>query len=110
MEIQQNANTSIIKNFEIDLTTFVANLKLQFESYQNQNIIIDISNLKGLKNKDLIVFLDCIKMSKKNKKSFVVVISDFDFNKATAKINVVPTIQEAHDIIEMEEIERDLGF
>lgn len=110
MEVQQNANTCIIKNFEIDLTTFVANLKLQFESYQNQNIIIDISNLKGLKNKDLTVFLDFIKMSKKNKKSFVVVISDFDFNKATAKINIVPTIQEAHDIIEMEEIERDLGF
>ena len=110
MEVQQNANTSIIKNFEIDLTTFVANLKLQFESYQNQNIIVDIFNLKGLKNKDLTVFLDFIKMSKKNKKSFVVVISDFDFNKATAKINVVPTIQEAHDIIEMEEIERDLGF
>jgi hypothetical protein len=25
-------------------------------------------------------------------------------------LHVVPSLQEAHDIIEMEEIERDLGF
>jgi hypothetical protein len=45
---------------------------------------------------------------KKNKKSFVIVASNIDFNKVSDKITVVPTLQEAHDIIEMEEIERDL--
>ena len=47
---------------------------------------------------------------KKNKKSFVIVISDFDFNAISDKLIVVPSLLEAHDIIEMEEIERDLGF
>ena len=36
--------------------------------------------------------------------------SDIDFNAVPAQITVVPSTQEAHDIIEMEEIERDLGF
>jgi hypothetical protein len=40
----------------------------------------------------------------------VLVIADFDFNKVSHKINIVPSVQEAHDIIEMEIIERDLGF
>jgi hypothetical protein len=47
---------------------------------------------------------------KKNKKSFVVVATAIDFNNVPTSITTVPSILEAHDIIEMEEIERDLGF
>ena len=38
------------------------------------------------------------------------VVSDIDFNAVPNKLTVVPSNLEAHDIIEMEEIERDLGF
>jgi hypothetical protein len=44
------------------------------------------------------------------KKSFVIVAEDIDFNSVPVKLVVVPSLLEAHDIIEMEEIERDLGF
>lgn len=47
---------------------------------------------------------------KKNKKSFVVVAKNVNFTGISEKLTVVPTIQEAHDMIEMDEIERDLGF
>ena len=43
-------------------------------------------------------------LSKKNKKSLVVVSSDL----IDKQVNVVPTLSEAYDIIELEEIERDL--
>jgi hypothetical protein len=33
-----------------------------------------------------------------------------DYNAVPDKLTVVPSLLEAHDIIEMEEIERDLGF
>jgi hypothetical protein len=33
-----------------------------------------------------------------------------DYNAIPNTLHVVPSLQEAHDIIEMEEIERDLGF
>jgi hypothetical protein len=50
------------------------------------------------------------KQHKKNKKSFIIVASDFDYNAVPTKLTVVPSVLEAHDIIDMEEIERDLGF
>ncbi len=106
IDIQEKA--TILKDFDSDLDNLV--LKLTNESFENQNIILDISSYKSLKPKDLNIFFSFAKEIKKNKQSFVIVITDFDFNKASEKINIVPTIQEAFDIIEMEDIERDLGF
>ena len=42
------------------------------------------------------------------KKSFVLVTNKVPFDEIPDEICVVPTVQEARDIIEMEEIERDL--
>jgi hypothetical protein len=46
--------------------------------------------------------------SKKAKKSLL--YFRLDYNAVPDTLTVVPSILEAHDIIEMEEIERDLGF
>jgi hypothetical protein len=43
-------------------------------------------------------------------KSFVIVTADFDYNAVPSKTDCSSVFIEAHDIIEMEEIERDLGF
>ena len=48
--------------------------------------------------------------SQNNKKSFVIVKSDFKSEYYKININVVPSLQEAMDLIEIEEIERDLGL
>lgn len=63
-----------------------------------------------MSEKDLKLFLPLSKQQKKAKKSFVIVVSELDFNAVSDKLTVVPSLLEAHDIIEMEEIERDLGF
>ena len=108
IEIQEKA--TIIKDFDSDLGLDNLLIKIINENLESQNIILDLNSYKALKNKDLNIFLLFAKNIKKNKQSFVIVISDFDFNKSSSKLNIVPTIQEAFDIIEMEEIERDLGF
>jgi predicted AAA+ superfamily ATPase len=110
MKIQQKGHTTIIKDATNDLEAFVTLLTHNFSTYKDQNIIIDISSYTGLTLKDISVFLGLTKMQKKAKKSFIIVIDDFDFNKGPSQMNVVPSLLEAHDIIEMEEIERDLGF
>jgi predicted AAA+ superfamily ATPase len=69
-----------------------------------------LSSDKEITEKDLKLFLPLSKVHKKAKKSFVIVASDLDFNAVSDKLAVVPSLLEAHDIIEMEEIERDLGF
>jgi hypothetical protein len=107
MNIDIQENTVIIKDCDSNLDNLLTSLINK--KFENQNIILDISNYKTLKPKDLNVFLSFAKDLKKKMQSFVIVITDFDFNKTSEKIIIVPTIQEAFDIIEMEDIERDLG-
>ena len=109
MKVTQKGNITIIKDTIDDLTILVTNMSNQYKTFESQNLIIDISNYRNLSMKEVNTFLPLSKLYKKAKKSFVIVIEDFDFNKATS-ITIVPSVQEAHDIIEMEEIERDLGF
>ncbi len=68
----------------------------------NFNIIINLDNLNDISF--LTKIYNLLDLLKKNKKSLVVVSSDL----IDKHVNVVPTLPEAYDIIELEEIERDL--
>lgn len=68
----------------------------------NYNIIINLDNLNDINF--LTKIYNLLDLLKKNKKSLVVV-SSYLIDK---QVNVVPTLSEAYDIIELEEIERDL--
>ena len=71
---------------------------------------MDISHDKTATLIALKSFSDLAKTHKKSNKSFVIVAENIDFNAVPKLLLVVPSVLEAHDIIEMEEIERDLGF
>ena len=51
-----------------------------------------------------------VKSHKIGNKSIIIVSDVIDFNKVPNSLLVVPSVLEAHDMIEMDEIERDLGF
>lgn len=110
MKVEQKGHTTIIKDTESSFGVFLQKLTEQYNSYKSVNLIIDITHDKSFEISNLKQFSDLEKAHKKNKKSFVVVATDIDFNKVPTSINTVPSLLEAHDIIEMEEIERDLGF
>jgi hypothetical protein len=71
---------------------------------------LDLTHDKNLSLEDVKSFSELIKLHKKQKKSIVLVADSVNFNAVPKTIILVPTLLEAHDIIEMEEIERDLGF
>lgn len=110
MKVDQKGHTVTIKDTQGDFNGFVEKVTQQFKTFEKQNIIIDLSADNNLSESDLKLFLTLSKQQKKAKKSFVIVVSDLDFNSISDKLIVVPSLLEAHDIIEMEEIERDLGF
>ena len=97
--------TNIITISSNNLTEFIAEIEQQ--NIKN-NTIIDCTNVVNLSIKEINLFLPLAKKFKKEKKSLVIVAININFNKVSDKINVVPSLQEAHDFIEMEEIERDL--
>ncbi len=110
MKVEQKGHTITIKDTQGDLNSFLEKVTSQHYSFQNHNLILDISKLDNITLNEIKFFADLTKAHKKLKKSLVLVAKNIDFNKIPAKMIVVPTLQEAHDIIEMEEIERDLGF
>ena len=110
MKVETKGHTTTIKETQGDLTAFLMKLTHEYKSFEKHHLILDVSSCKNPSVKEINAFLPLSKAHKKAKKSFVIVAADFDFNKASDKLAVVPTKLEAHDLIEMEEIERDLGF
>jgi DNA replication protein DnaD len=110
MKVEQKGHTTTIKDTQGDINSFLEKVTSELNSFKTQNLILDVSNNKNVTLKDIKLFAEASKTHKKNKKSFVIVANDIDFNAVPAKMIVVPSQLEANDIIEMEEIERDLGF
>jgi len=110
MKVEQKGHTTIIKDTQGDLTAFLMKITHEHKTFQKSNLIIDLTGAKTISVKEMNAFLPLSKEHKKNKKSFVIVAEDFDFNEASDKLVIVPTRLEAFDMIDMDEIERDLGF
>lgn len=110
MKVDQKGHTVCIKDTQGDLVSFLMKVTHEYKSFEKSNIIIDTRMHNNLSVKEINSFMPLSKIHKKAQKSFVIVTSDLDHNAVSAKLAVVRSIQEAHDIIEMEEIERDLGF
>ena len=110
MKVDQKGHTITIKDTQGDFTSFLTKVTDQYKSFETHNLIVDLLSHTDLSISDVKSFLSLSKQHKKAKKSFVIVVSDFDYNAVPDSLTVVPSLLEAHDIIEMEEIERDLGF
>ena len=102
--------TTIVSQEDIELPKFLENLERQYDKIADDNIIISLFSFSKLTVGNLLEFLELSNKHRSNSKSFVLVTDKVSYDKLPDDVIVVPTIQEAHDIIEMEEIERDLGF
>ena len=110
MKVSTKGHTTTVKCSNDDLGTFIAKLTHEINTFKDKNLIVDLSNYGTIEKKHLLLFKPLSTDHRRNKKSFVLVVSDTDFNAFAADFVVVPTLLEAHDIIAMDEIERDLGF
>jgi len=109
MKVTTNTTDFVLSPENLDLKTFVKNLEANYSEYLSKHIIIDLSSLNPEVN-DIELFQEIQDQHIANNKSFVIIVTDFDFNEVTEGLNIVPTLQEAYDIIEMDDIQRDLGF
>lgn len=110
MIFDQEENITIITQEKTSIVELVKKLSVMYSRFENENIIVSLISLKPLLTEDVIEFLQISNSHRKAKHSFVIVTNSIDINNIPDELVIVPTLQEAHDIIEMEEIERDLGF
>ncbi len=110
MIFDKQGNISIVTQESVSLPVFVKRLSEKYNKIKNDNIIVNLFSLNKLTINDLLEFLEISNKHRGAKKSFVVVTEALAFEEIPDEMIVVPTLQEAFDIIEMEEIERDLEF
>ncbi len=110
MIISKNGNTTVITQEKVTVVELVKKLEALYPKYQNNNIIIVLTALEKIKATEVSEFLQISKIHRKSKHSFVIVSDKINSDEVSPELMVVPTQTEAYDIIEMEEIERDLGF
>ena len=110
MIFDKDGNISIITQEKASVIELVKKLNVLYNRFDNDNIIVCLTSLKPIPLSDIVEFLQISKKHRKTKHSFVLVTNKIDLDETPDEIVVVPTIQEAYDIIEMEEMERDLGI
>ena len=93
------------------LYDFRIKFKKAYKDFNTQNIVLDMSKISRIALKDVMEFQEISDIHKKlSKKSFVIAVGVHPTFKLPESIVCAPTLQEALDLVEMEEIERDLGF
>ena len=110
MIFDKDGNISIITQEKASIIELVKKLEVLYNRFKNDNVIICLTSLKTVPLSDIVEFLQISNRHRKTNHSFVIVTNKIDLAETPDEIVVVPTLQEAYDIIAMEEMERDLGF
>lgn len=110
MEITKRKNFLLIEDTNESITDFASRLTKNHHQFENENVVIDILKYKEIKEQELLGFLELSNIHHVNKRSFVIATDAFDIDTLPDELTIAPTLREAEDIIQMEEIERDLGF
>jgi len=110
MVVEKNEDIILLKCDEPTVSDFFIVFNENYSNFEGANVIIDFSGLKGVQTENISLFLEFSEKHRDDGTSFVVVLNGINLNNFPEEIMIVPTVQEAKDIIEMEKIERDLGF
>ena len=111
MKIEHSENFVIVKKDTNQLENFITSLETKINNQlRDKNMIIDLLDFSELTSDLLKLFLKLTVICQKSNNSFVIVNNHINLNEVSGEIMVVPTIQEAKDIVEMEIIERELGM
>lgn len=110
MIIDKKGNTTIITQENFTVVELVKKLEALYPKFKNDNLIIVLSSLDKIDATEVAEFIQISNIHKGDKKSFVIVSNKVNIDNVPDELMVVPTQQEAFDIVEMEDMERDLGF
>ncbi|PQJ18472.1 MULTISPECIES: ribonuclease Z [Nonlabens] len=110
MKSSSHDNFILLKDEHNDIVEFAEFLPTIWQQFSNKNVIVDLSEYDQATLNQLLHFLELSNKHRATKQSFVIINKALSTDQIPEELMVVPTLQEAQDIIEMEEIERDLGF
>lgn len=110
MKTSKKDNYLLILNEGDPITDFASELTKHHSDFKNENLVIDLKAHKNVASDSLLAFLELSNIHRNEGKSFVLVNDAVGIDELPEELVVVPTLQEAEDMIQMDEIQRDLGF
>lgn len=110
MIIEEKQEYILVIPDENSFNEFYVNFKNKHSEIENANVFLRLSNKINIKEEDIFVFLKYSMQHSEKKTTFIVISNTVDVDNFPETFNIVPTLQEAEDILEMENIQRDLGF
>lgn len=110
MEIQEKDDYTLVHQKENSFSKFVSDFEKNHKNIENNNTIILLSDDTSISEEEIFVFLRYSEIHNNNGTTFVLVRKGIDIDNFPEEFNIAPTLQEAEDILEMENIQRDLGF
>jgi len=110
MLFDKDNNITLITQEKSTIVELVKKLQATYPKFKNDNVIVNLSVIREVSLQDIIEFLEISNRHRSAKHSFVIVTDKTNIEETPDEIMVVPTLKEAYDLIEMEEMERDLGI
>ena len=109
-EIMNKEKNIIVGPRQETLKDFYIEFKKDYPKLLSHNVVVDLNNVVVKTSSEILMFLNTAKTHDKNRTSFVIVAHGVDTDNLPEELIVVPSMVEAMDIIEMDEISRDFGF
>lgn len=110
MKIVEKEECVILQGEMEDVSGMANELTIHHNDFKEKNVIIDLLKHENLTPKEMLMFLELSSIHRQGKRSFVIANNALKIEDLPEELIVAPTLQEAEDIIKMEEVERELGF
>lgn len=110
MDITKTRVFTHLKINHKSVSQFFEEFEILYPEFVNQHLIIDFSEKINIEIQEIVLFLNLSVKHRKSGKSFVIICENINLDEIPDEINIVPSFTEAIDILEMDAIERDLGF
>lgn len=110
MEITNKTNYTLISYKDNDFSKFLLNLEKEHSKHSKKHLIIEFLQDFSPSKQNILLFLKYAEEHQKNGTSFVIILKNVTIDDFPETLNVVPTLIEAQDVLEMENIQRELGF
>ena len=111
MKIEKKENYTVISPSETTFGDFFSTINAEISVYKNDHIFVDLLNTYAVNAEDLSIFTEISNKKKAAKTSFILIADSIEIDAIEDEtLSIVPTMQEAEDVLEMDAIERDLGF
>jgi len=110
MHLEKRTSYTVITPDEPSFDAFLKALETEYSSLKNSHLILKLTHFEPLSPESVNRLLTWATQSQKLKKSFIIIVQNISIDDVSEKLICVPTLLEAQDTFEMEEMERDLGF